>query len=267
MRFISPLGFVLVLAALLGAGGCTMPSGKPRPPAQQTTTRTPRGYHPLEVNNGCFVESVHFCDFYGARQFGGPDGWARVLEWSDQKNEKTIRSGYAVAVYTWKEKLWVYDINHGFRSLSAPVGQRLKLAAVTPQIVDKYPDMNPVLMRYLDDVPQSPAKLPPDYKQGVTTMDLDDALHVAVALGKFRPVRVVEFIAPRDSYLRPYAAVVFKYGTRLCIYTSWTGTRVVDAPPLASIDDLDLVQSLVLAVFRNAQQIKWFQPAKTVVIQ
>jgi hypothetical protein len=89
---------------------------------------------------------------------------------------------------------------------------------------------------------------------------------VAVELGRFRPVRVVEFIAPLDSYLRPCAAVIFKYGDKLCLYSPLAGTRALPAPP-EGIDNLMVAQALVLSAYPDAKDVKWFQPAKAVVIR
>ena len=270
MRPVKHLGLCMAVAAVLaGLSGCASPSpsstGKPRPEVQETG-RAPRSYRPLEVRNSCFVEAVHFCDSYEARQIGGPDGWARVLHWGDRQKDYTIKGGHAVAVYQLKNRLWVYDINNGFLSLAPPVERKRDLTEVTPQILKRYPDMKPALVRYVDPFPQSPEKNGPDYTKGATTQELHDALKVAVELGRFRPVRVVEFITPVDAYLRPCAATVFLYGDKLCIYTPLSGTRAVVAP-LGGIEDLKTVQALVLSAFPAAQSIKWFQPAQTVVIR
>lgn len=263
MRFRKLLGACIVSAVLLGFTGC---ESYPSKAGVQKVGRAPRSYVPLAVRNSCFVESVHFCDFYDARRVGGPDGWARVLEWGDRQNDDTVRGGHAVAVYTYKNRLWVYDINHGFLSLAPPVGHRLDLTEVTPQIFKRYPQMKAALARYVDEVPQFREKNGPDYTRGATTQELHDALRVAVELGMFRPVRVVEFISPVDSYLRPCAATVFQYGDKLCLYSPSSGTRAVDIP-LAGIDNLRLIQQLVRSAFPNAEDIKWFKPAKAVVIK
>lgn len=265
MRLTTFLSFSLLGVALLGLGGCASSSGKKWAPAQ-SIARIPRGYHPLDVRNACFVESVHFCDFYQARQLGGPDGWAKVLQWGNRKDDYTIKGGHAVAVYQAKNRLWVHDINYGFLSLAAPVTSRNDLTEVAPQIVAKYPEMKAALVRYEDELPQSPEKNPPDYTKGATTQELHDALRVAIELGRFRPVRVVEFIAPQEAYLRPYAATLFRYGGKLCIYSPSNGTRVV-AASLAGIEDLNTARALVMASFPDAQDVKWFQPAQAVVLR
>ena len=267
MRLPRLFNFSLVLTALLVLSGCsTPPSDQPGLPPLDWNNM-PDGYSPLQVHNACFVESVHFCDFYGDRRLGGSEGWAKVIEWGERRRDMTVRDGHAVAVYELKNKLWCYDINHGFSPIATPVGRRADLAAVTPKIIGRYSELDIVGIHYVDELTQPADKPAVDYTKGATTMDLDEALHVAVELGKFRPVRVVEFIAPRDSYLRPFAATVFKYGTKLCLYSSWTGTRVIEAPDGADINDLDFVRAFVLSVFRDADHVKWFQPAKAVVIQ
>ena len=267
MRREKLFGICLAGAVLLFLAGCasTPPSGK-NSLEVQTSVSAPRSYRPLEVRNSCFVESIHFCDFYEARQLGGTGGWARILQWGDRQKDYSIKGGHAVAVYQLKNRLWVYDVNNGFLSLAAPVERKLDLTEVSPQIVKRYPDMKPALMRYVEPLRQSPEKKGPDYTKGATTQDLDETLKVAVELGRFRPVRVVEFIAPGDSYLRPYAATVFQYGDKLCLYSPQSGTRGILAP-LGGADDLNVVQALVRSVYPDAQSIKWFQPAQAVVIR
>ncbi len=265
MRLAKLLGLGLAIVAVMGLEGCASKPGKSTYQVQETG-RAPRLYHPLSVKNSCFVESVYFCDFYDARRVDGADGWAKVLEWGDRQNDFTIRGGHAVSVYQLKNELWVYDINQGFLSLSPPVDKKLDLTLVTPQIFKRYPGMNPARVRYVDELPQSPEKNAPAYSiTAATTQELHDALKVATELGRFRPVRVVEFIAPVDSYLRPCAATVFKYGGRVCLYSPMSGTRQVDAP-LASIDNLAQMQQFVKSAFPNAQDVKWFQPARGAVL-
>jgi len=266
MRLAQLLWLGLAAGALTGLGGCASQPGKSTYQAQETGS-APRSYRALDAKNSCYVEAIHFCDFYGARQVGGADGWAKVLQWGDRQNDFTIRGGHAVAVYRLKDGLWVYDVNYGFLSLAPPPDKKLDLTLVTPQIFKRYPGMHPVRTRYADELPQSPEKNGPVYSpKAATTQELHDALKVAAELARFRPVRVVEFIAPIDSYLRPCAVTIFCYGGKVCVYSPASGTRLVDAP-LASIDNLAQMQGLVKALFPDAQDVKWFQPAKAVVLQ
>jgi len=265
MRLAKLLGLGLAAVALMGLEGCASKSGKSTYQVQETGS-APRSFRPLSVKNSCFVEAVHFCDFYGARQVGGANGWAKVLEWGDRQNDFTVRGGHAVAVYQLKSELWVYDINNGFLSLSPTPDKKLDLTLVTPQIFKRYPGMTPARVRYVDELPQSPEANAPVYSiKAATTQELHDALKVAIELGRFRQVRVVEFIAPVDSYLRPCAVTIFRYGRNVCLYSPSSGTRQVEAP-LASIDNLAQMQLFVKSVFPDAQDVKWFQPAKTVVL-
>ncbi|MFA6289985.1 MAG: hypothetical protein WC661_21585 [Opitutaceae bacterium] len=266
MRLAKLLGLALSAVALLGLWGCASKSGKSTYQAQETGS-APRSYRPLKVKNSCYVEAVHFCDFYAARQVGGVNGWAKVLQWGDRQNDFTVRGGHAVVIYQLKDHLWVYDINNGFLSLSPTPDKKLDLTLVTPQVFKRYPGMNPAHVRYVDDQPQSPEKNAPVYSvKAATTQELHDALKVAIELGRFRPVRVIEFIAPVDSYLRACAVTVFRYGGKICIYSPLSGTRLVDAP-LASIDNLAQMEVLVKSVIPDSQDVKWFQPAKTTVIR
>ncbi len=266
MRFMKPTGLCLTAIALAGLGGCSSPSGKSNYQIQETGS-APRSYRPLLVKNSCFVEAVHFCDFYLVRQVGGVEGWAKVLEWGSLQKDSTIRGGHAVTVYQLGNKLWVYDINNGFLSLSPPVDKKLDLTLVTPQIFKRYPGMNPTNVCYVDALPQFPEKNAPVYTlKAATTQELHDALEVAIELGRFRPVRVVEFIAPLDSYLRPCAATIFKYGDKICIYSPLAGTRALPAPQ-EGVDNLMVAQALVLSAYPDAKDVKWFQPAKATVIR
>jgi hypothetical protein len=198
---------------------------------------------------------------------GGAESWAKVLEWGSLQKDTTIRVGHAVAIYQLQNKLWVYDINNGFLSLSPPVSKKLDLTLVTPQIFNRYSEMKPVNVTYVDEAPQSPEKNAPVYNvKTATTQELHDALKVAAELGRFRPVRVVEFIAPVDSYLRPCAATIFKYGDKICLYSPLAGTRGLPAPA-EGVDNLMVAQALVLSGYPNAKDVKWFQPAKAVVIR
>jgi len=256
-------GFSLIALAVLagGLGGCASSPGTPGAP-----DGAPRGYRPLGVGNGDFVEAVHFCDFYRARRLGGANGWARVFQWGGRDGDFMVRSGRAVAVYEADGRLRAYDVDKGFFPLATPVAGRSDPVAVAPQILANHPQMKEAVVRYLEPGRPSPEPKGPDYTRGATTQALHDALRVATTLGAFRPVRVVEFIAPEDSYLRPSAATVFTYGRELCLYSSATGTRVKEAPG-ADITDLAQARALVLAVFPDAQDVKWFQPARAVVVR
>ena len=259
-------GLCLATITFFVIGGCSSPPVKSNYQVQETGS-APRSYRPLSVRNSCFVEAIHFCDFYAARQVGGLESWAKVLEWGSLKKDSTIRGGHAVAIYQLRDKLWVYDINSGFHSLSPAATKKQDLQLITPQIFLRYPELKPINVNYMDERSQLPEKNAPVYiVRAATTQELHDALKVAVELGRFRPVRVVEFIAPVDSYLRPCAATIFKYGEKLCLYSPLAGTRALPAPP-EGIDNLVVAQALVLSAYPDAKDVKWFQPAKAVVIR
>lgn len=257
------LSFGLLVAVVLAAGGCTWADAdlqSERP--SRHASHTPRGYLPLKVRNSCFVESVNFCDFYRQKQLGGADGWAQVLQWGIRKEDFTVKGGHAVAMFVRQAELLVYDINFGVITLKTPVAQKLDLNVVTKEIFVGYPKMKSVLAQYQEDFDPHPETNPPDYSSGATTDDLHDALKVATRLGRFRPVRVVEFTRLEGAIIRPYAVTVFMIGNKMCLYSPPYGTRVVSRP-LLGVQDFNLVKAVVMDSFPGADNVQWFQPAGT----
>jgi hypothetical protein len=243
-------GFLLM--GMLWGGGCaTAPRSKPG----AAVVKPPFEYESLRVRNACFVESVHVYDLYKSKRLGGPEGWARILEWGNQEGDFSISKGHAVALFSAGEKMWIYDINHGFVRLKVPVERRADLTDVTPEVFAKYSAYRPVMARYREDYPQLPQEKRPEFLFYHANPDVREATRVASELGRFRPVRVVEFNFTKDGQPHASAAAVFIFGARVCIYFPRGGTHISN-PTVRSVDNMAWITYVIQRVYPGAQDVR-----------
>jgi hypothetical protein len=251
---------LLAGAVLLLAGCETAPAGPPVAGQEKTYVRLPWGYRPLPGNSDCFVESVHFYDFYFENRLGGSKSWARILRWATRKDDFTLGPGHAVTVFFTDGRLWIYDINFGFLSLHTAPDRRMDLTDVAPEIFAKYTSMKSVFPAYEDDVPRPAPPAAAGYSPKGTTPEVQGMVTVANTLGKKRLVRLVEFNYRNGGTMQSTVAAVFIFGNKLCIYQPSTGTVV--APALyASAEDLWAVKQIVGQSFPGATGVHWYVPA------
>lgn len=207
----------------------------------------------IGVANGCFVESVAFGDDLRAR--AGDDVWYRLLQWGAKEADEVV-AGHAVMVFEHREKLWSYDINHGFTALDAGVAQREDVALVARQVTAPYVGkITPRYPTYREDFPQQADPTPPVPSEDVEDRDVRDAGLVAVRLAKHRPVTLVEFDYPKDGGTRRAAAVAFVYNGRMCVYTPAAGTVPFRVRAL-SVENTRQLQELLRRIYPGASNLK-----------
>ena len=252
-----------VLSALVGA--CMSPPGHPNilptragaaVAADGTPIRAPFYYEPLNVRNGCFVESVRVYDQYLSRHLGGDRPWVKVLQWGSRESDTKVGLGHAVAIFVWRDDVWTYDINHAFTRLAVPVGRRADLTDVTPEIFARYPKQQPVLARYWEDGFQHERTEVPEYLFYHANQEVREATRVASELGRFRPVRVLAFQYTEGGKLKNGAAAVFLFGNRICIYFPAKGTQI-GLRRETSADDLRLLGLMLKQQYPDATDVKW----------
>lgn len=218
-------------------------------------TPPPFAYRPLNVANGCLVESVNFYDQFRER-FGG-DAWIRVLQWG-AKEEDEVVAGHAVAVFMYHDRLWAWDVNYGYLPLDVPPAHREDVTRVAAPILAKYPDITARYPLYRFDFPQEPDANPP----AVRLLDEDGALRdasvVAARLAAHRPVNLVQFSYVEAGVTRQSAAAVFIFHGRYCVYTPEQGT----VPFLAqgSVRNLHLIQLALRRIHPGAFALKSLMP-------
>jgi hypothetical protein len=218
----------------------------------------PVPYTRMGVANGCFVESVAFGDDLRARL--GNDVWYRLLQWGAKEADEVV-AGHAVVVFEHGEKLWSFDINHGFTALDVPPERRQDLESVVRQVTKPYvPKITPRYPIYREDFPQEADPAPPAPFEEVEERDLRDAGLVAARLAAHRPVRLVEFTYPSDGTTRRGAAVAFVYNGRLCVYSPPSGTVPFRVAAL-SVKNMRQLQELVRRIYPGAANLKARQAA------
>jgi hypothetical protein len=253
----------LVLASVLG--GCASAPPPSRIAANRAGAavdakgeplRAPFYYEPLQVRNACFVESVHVYDVYLSRQLGGEKGWVKVLQWGHRESDTKVGLGHAVAVFTWGGKLWTYDINRAFTQLTVPVDRRADLTDVTPEIYAQYPQQQPVLATYREDGFQQKRTEVPESLFYHADLEVREVTKVASELGRFRPVKVMEFQYTEAGALKTGVAAVFLFGNRMCLYLPSKGTQI-GRMRVTTVDDLRLLRLMVRQLYPNATDVKW----------
>lgn len=259
-RLVVSLG--LALFALTLTGCVSSPFGAMRAPNNQgIVLRAPKGYVPLRVPNACFVESVNFYDFYEQNRLGGNETWVRVLQWGDLKDEYTVKPGHAVAVFTAGGKVWIYDVNYGFVDAKVPVPRRGLPHEVGPAIFPRYPQFQPVLLRYNEERLHQLTHTGPQYspKTARGDGDLKAVLAAAEVLQRRRLVRVVQFTVTENGRNRTREATLFPFGAHLCIYLPDRGTVILPAA-LSSVDNLPTVRLYINNLFPTAKDLRYYEP-------
>lgn len=197
---------------------------------------TPFKFAPLGVANPCFVDSVHFADTYlGGKKSGGAR-WVRVLRWGTVADDDSVGPGHAVAVFEWRKRLYVFDINFGVRELPVAVGRREDIFDLTAPVFSLYPQFKPIGAAVLDDSWTNRKSALRGADDGPVTPGYRDAYRAAKTLAKWREVRLVRFSYLEKGKRRESAAAVFLFDRKLCVYVPERGT-VVQKQALPSIED------------------------------
>lgn len=224
--------------------------------AQGAPIKAPFYYEPLKVRNACFVESIRLYDQYLSRKIGGETGWVKVLQWGHRESDSKVGLGHAVAVFSWGGRLWTYDINHAFTQLAVPLDRRADLTDVTPEIFARYPKQQPVLATYREDGFQQERKKVPEFLFYHASQDVREATKVASELGRFRPVKVLEFKYTEGAELKTGVAAAFLFGNRPCLYMPAKGTQI-GRVRVTTIDDLRLLANMLRQLYPKATDVKW----------
>ncbi len=239
-------------ASTAAAPAPTKPAKPPKPPFK---------YEPLNVRNGCLVESIAFYDRYLAKKLGGKENtWCRVLSWGVEEGGFKVQMGHAVAVFAAKDRrLWFFDINFGLRALDVPFDRRADITDTAPGVFASYPKQKPVFVRYYDDFPQTPPKKRPDFLFYHKSPDVRDVTRVANELARYRPVRIVEFeLKPAaDQPAQTTAAAVFSFQAKLCVYLPRAGTHISKEAVFGPGDDLAFIGHVIKGVSPGATNIRW----------
>jgi hypothetical protein len=207
----------------------------------------PFRHQPLNVANGCLVESIYFYDRF--RERFGADAWVRVLQWG-AKEEDEVVAGHAVAVFVYQDRLWAWDINYGYLPLDLSPAHRADVDRVLALILRKYPGIEARYPIYRFDFPQEPDADPPAARLLDEDAAVRDASVVAAKLAAHRPVNLVRFSYVKDGVTRRGAAAVFLFHGRYCVYTPDQGT----VPFLAqgSVRNLRLIQQALRRIHPGA---------------
>lgn len=220
---------VAILVCVLGA------------PASGAVPAPPLKYSSLNVADGCFVDSVAFYDAWLERQ--GASAWCRVLQWGAKEDEEIV-AGHAVAIFEHQGKLWAWDVNTGFSPLTVAVSEKEQVEAVAAPVTAPYPSITARHPTYRHDFPQTITAEPPAEVSYSETTALRDASRVAARLGRYRPVKLVEFSYPSGGSTVQSAACVFVFHGRLCVYVPGHGTVPFRARAL-SVENLRQTQELL----------------------
>jgi hypothetical protein len=203
------------------------------------------------VANGCFVESVVFYDAF--REKFGPAAWVRLLQWGATENEEVV-AGHAVAVCQVKDRLWCWDINHGFAPLPVKVALRGNAAAVAAPVLARYPKTGAYATLYRAEFPQAPDPAPPTARLTDPDSDVRDASLAGAHLARHRPVNVVTFFHIENGVRRRSAAVAFLFNGKFCLYAPARGT--VPFRVRGSLQNLRLIQQLLRRMFPGAYNVR-----------
>lgn len=228
--------------------------------AAPKTRATPFKFEPLGVANPCFVDSVRFADEYLGGKRSEGKRWVRVLRWGTLDDDYSMGPGHAVAVFQWRGRLFVFDINHGVRELAVPTERREVLREVSQAVLSMYPQFRPVGAVALDD---SWSTHRPQFRGGddhKVTPAYRDAYRVAKLLGKRREVRLVRFSHLEKGKRRDSAAAVFLFARQLCIYIPERGTMVLKLM-LPSVDDDDEIRRRLVRCFGREAEVRLEVPS------
>jgi len=245
MRLLAAVTATIAAAVLLLAGGC-------KTGAVGSVDAGPFMFKETETANGCFIEAVRFHDMY----FANPrtrDGWMRVLNWG-VKDGYTISQGHAVAVFEWKGRLSIYDINGGVIPLGVDLALRNDLTEVGPANFRRYPRYETTGAEYMIDIHrrQQPAlKIPRDFPKAPKFHPL---LRAAKSLARHRPVQVYRFAYTAGGRETESAAIVFMFDGQLCIYVAEHGTIVTSH--MARIDNARLVRERIERALGDGSKVR-----------
>ncbi len=194
----------------------------PKPPFTHT---------PLNVANGCFVESVAFYD--ECMEKNGASAWCRLLQWGAKEEEEVV-AGHAVAVLESGGRLWSWDVNFGFSPLDIDPAKRDDAVLLSAPLIARYPKISAQYPLYRLDFSQTPEDPPPVELDPTNELGLRDASRVAARLARHRPVRLVQFTWLKDGTTVPGAACAFVFNGRLCVYVPAFGTIPFHVPALTA---------------------------------
>ena len=223
-------------------------TGGAAPPAEPP----PLANASLGVANGCFVESVLFCDAFIDKY--GASAWCRVLHWGAQEDAEVV-AGHAVAVCEVRGKLWSWDVNFGFAPLDAEPAKKESVALIAAPLIAEYPRINAFLPAYAQETPQTAMPSPPVEAGDPENPEMHDASRVATRLAAHRPVNLVQFTYPNDGKTLTGAACAFVFNGRLCVYFPSQGTVPFRTTAL-SVANLRQLQEIIRRIFPGAGNLK-----------
>lgn len=204
----------------------------PKPPFTHT---------PLNVANGCFVESVAFYDEFMVKN--GDATWCRLLQWGAKEEEEVV-AGHAVAVFQSGDKLWCWDVNFGFSALDFDPAKRDDAVLISTPLTAKYPKISAQFPLYRMDFSQTPDAATHEEQDPTNELDLRDASRVASVLAKRRPVRLVQFTWLKRGVSVSGSACAFVFNGRLCVYVPDIGTVPFHVPAVTVANLKQLQEAL-----------------------
>lgn len=246
MRVATGVTAVILAAAVLATGGC-------KTGAVGSVDAGPFMFKETGAANGCFIEAVRFHDAY----FSNPrtrGGWMRLLHWG-VKDGFSVTPGHAVAVFEWRGKLAIYDINGGVIPLTVDPALKSDLTEVGPPVFKRYPKFETTGAEYMIDINrrQRPGlTIPRDFPKAPKYHPL---LRAAKSLARHRPVQVYRFAYTAGGREVESAAVAFVFDGQLCIYVAEKGTLVTGGL-LARIDNTRLVRDRLERGFGEASKVR-----------
>lgn len=213
--------------------------------------KPPLRHTPLSVANGCFVESVALLDEF--HETYGAEPWARMLQWGAKEEEEVV-AGHAVAVCEYREKLWCWDVNYGWKQLGLEPTQRDNVEAIAGPILARYPRITARFPNYRYDFPQTPDNAPPEARLADPEPSVRDASIAAARLARHRPVNLVQFSYMSNGETKQGAAAIFVFHGRYCIYSPAKGT--VPFRIRGSVENLRIIQEALRRMFSGAFAVK-----------
>ena len=246
MRVAARIIVVVVAAAVLATAGC-------KTGAVGSVDAGPFMFKRTDAANGCFIEAVRFHDQYFNNR-RSRDGWLRVLNWG-VKDGFTISQGHAVAVFEWKGRLLIYDINGGVIPLGVDPALRNDLTEVGPANFRRYPRYETTGAEYLIDIHrrQQPGLiLPHDFPKAPKFHPL---LRAAKAIARHRTVQVYRFTYTSGGREIESAALAFMFDGQLCLYVAEKGT-LVNSGLLARIDNTRFIRARLERAFGEGSNVR-----------
>jgi hypothetical protein len=239
------IALVLTVFAL-SAGGC-------KTGAVGSVDAGPFMFKATGAPNGCFIESVRFHDEFYANS-RSRDSWMRLLHWGI-KEDYTVTPGHAVAVFDWRGKLAIYDINGGVLPIAVDPAVKMDLTEVGPPIFRRYPRFETTGAEYMIDIHRrqlAGLTIPRDFPKAPKYHPL---LRAAKALARHRPVQVYRFAYASGGQELESAAVAFVFDGQLCIYVAEKGT-MVNRGLLARIDNERIIRARLERAFGEGSNVR-----------